>query len=179
MATISTLQPVTPAFAQEFTEKYIAAWNSHQPDRLLALMTEDALYEDSGWPQPMRGKTAIQQFLNATWQAVPDLRIEITDGPMVDARKPMAATFWRATATQTGYWNPPGLDATGRSLSFEGAGLIEFRDNMLSRARVVYDVAEVMRQLGLLPAQGSRGERGMMRMANMATKVRNRRKSRH
>lgn len=175
MATISTLQPVTPAFAQDFSEKYAAAWNSHQPERLLSMMTEDALYEDSGWPQPMRGRAAIRQFLNSTWQAVPDLRIEITEGPMVDPRKPMATTYWRATATQTGLWNPPGLDATGRSLSFDGASLIEFRDNKVSRACVVYDVADVMRQLGIMPAPGSRGERAMMRFANLATKVRNRR----
>lgn len=175
MATISTLQPVTPAFAQEFTEKYVAAWNSHQAERLLSMMTEDALYEDSGWPQPMRGRSAIREFLNSTWKAVPDLRIEITEGPMVDPRKPMSAAYWRATATQTGAWIPPGLDATGRSLSFDGASLIEFRDNNLCRACVVYDVADVMRQLGILSAQGSRGERAMMRVANLMTAVRRRR----
>jgi steroid delta-isomerase-like uncharacterized protein len=177
MATISTLQPVTPAFAQEFSDKFVEAWNSHQPERVLSMMTEEALYEDSGWPQPMRGRPAIRQFLTATWQAVPDLRIEITEGPMVDPRRPMAVTYWRATGTHTGLWNPPGLDATERSLSFAGASLIEFRDNKVSRAHVVYDVADVMRQLGLLPAQGSRPERAMMRMANVATRVRNRRRA--
>ena len=178
MATISSLQPVTPAFAQEFSEKYVAAWNSHQPERLLSMMTEDALYEDSGWPQPMRGRNAIRQFLNSTWQAVPDLRIDITEGPMVDPRKPMATTFWRATATHTGRWNPPGLDATGRSLSFDGASLVEFRDNKVCRSLVVYDVADAMRQLGILPDPGSRGERATMRMANLMTKIRGRRRKR-
>lgn len=175
MATISSLQPVTPVFAQEFAGRYVAAWNSHQPERLLSHMTEDVLYEDPGWPTPMRGRAAVRQFLLATWRAVPDLQIELTEGPLVDPRKPLAATHWRASATHTGMWSPPGLEPTGRSVSLDGADLLEFRDDKICRARVVYDVADLMRQLGVLPPHGSRGERMTMTLANLATKLRRRR----
>lgn len=176
MATLSTVQPITPAAAQEFARDYVAAWNSHQPERVLSHMTEDVLYEDSSWPTPMRGRAAVQQFLIGTWRAVPDLRIELTEGPLIDPRKPTLGTHWRASATHTGTWNPPGLEATGLRLSFDGADVVEFRGDKLSRVRVVYDVADIMRQLGVLSAPGSRGERMMIRFANLATEVRKRRR---
>ena len=178
MATISTLQPLTPAFAQEFATDYVAAWNAHQLERVLAYMTEDILYEDAGSPAPMRGRPAVREYLTATWRAVPDLRIELTDGPFIDPRKPMLASHWRATATHTGLWSPPGLEATGCRLSFGGADILEFREDKICRARVVYDVADIMQQLGVLSKPGSRGERMMIKFANLATEVRRRRRRR-
>jgi len=38
------------AFVQQFSERYLAAWNSHQPEQVLSLMTEDVVHEDAGWP---------------------------------------------------------------------------------------------------------------------------------
>jgi hypothetical protein len=32
-------------------DRWIAAWNSYQPERVLELMTDDIVYDDSGWPQ--------------------------------------------------------------------------------------------------------------------------------
>lgn len=175
MATLSTLQPVTAAFAQDFEKRYTAAWNAHQPERLLSMMTEDVLFEDPSWAVPMRGHAAVREFLVGTWRAVPDLRIELTDGPLVDPRKPLAASSWRASGTHTGPWDPPGLDATGRPISFDGVDLLEFRDEKICRARAHYDVAAIMRQLGVLPPQRSRGERTTMLLANVATRIRKRR----
>ena len=37
-------------------ERSLAAWNWHQPERLLELMTEDIVYGDSGSSQTMRGR---------------------------------------------------------------------------------------------------------------------------
>jgi hypothetical protein len=41
-------------FLAEFAQRWEGAWNSHQPDRLLELMTEDIVYDDSAWPSTMR-----------------------------------------------------------------------------------------------------------------------------
>lgn len=38
------------AWAEEFAGRWEAAWNSHQPERLLELMTHDIVYDDSAWP---------------------------------------------------------------------------------------------------------------------------------
>jgi ketosteroid isomerase-like protein len=44
-------------------EEFIAAWNAHDPDRALALLSEDAVWQDVASPEPMRGKAAIRPYL--------------------------------------------------------------------------------------------------------------------
>jgi hypothetical protein len=49
------------------------------------------------------------------------------------------------------------------------------RDGLVSRIRLVVDMADVMRQLDMLPAPGSRGERAIAMMQRLQTKVSRRR----
>ena len=74
--TTATARGLDPAFAQDFAQKLIAAWNSHQPDQLLALMTDDVVYDDSSWPKQMHGHADVREFLESIWRAAPrpDLR---------------------------------------------------------------------------------------------------------
>jgi steroid delta-isomerase-like uncharacterized protein len=165
---------VDPAFALEFNQRLIAAWNSHQPDQLLELMTDDVVYDDASWPTQMHGHAAVRGFLESTWRAVPDLSFELTGGPLVDPAALKTASCWRASATHTGMWDPPGLSPTGRHVSFAGTSVEEFRDGKICRMRVVYDVADILRQLGVLPKPGSTGERVIIALANFQTQLRRR-----
>jgi len=160
------------AFAQQFSERYIVAWNSHQPEQVLSLMTDDVGYEDAAWPDEIQGHDAVRAFLDATWSAIPDMNVTLERSVLLDPLAPNAASYWHATATHTGRWDPPGLAATGRRISFHGATFLEFRDGKVSRVRVVYDVAEILRQLGVLPKGRSRGERLTMLAANLRSRLR-------
>ena len=160
------------AFAQQFSEKYIAAWNSHQPGQVLSLMTDDVVYEDAAWPSEIHGHDAVRAFLEATWCAIPDMNVTLEKSVFLDPQAPNTAAYWHATATHTGRWDPPGLAATGRRISFHGATFLEFRDGKVSRVRVVYDVAEILHELGVLPKGRSRGERLTMLAANLRTRLR-------
>ena len=68
---------------EDFIQRWEAAWNSHEPERLLELMTEDIVYDDSAWPRTMRGHGDVREFLEFTWRAFPDLRFEMSDGPYI------------------------------------------------------------------------------------------------
>jgi hypothetical protein len=63
----------------------------------------------------------------------------------------------------TGPLVPPGYAPTGRRAAFEGVGLHEYRDHLLVGLRVDFDVMDVARQLGLLPARASIAERALAR----------------
>jgi steroid delta-isomerase-like uncharacterized protein len=165
---------VDPAFALEFSQRLITAWNGHQADQLLELVTDDVVYDDASWPSRMHGHAAVRGFLESTWRAVPDLTLELIEGPFVDPAAPKVADCWRACGTQTGVWDPPGLSPTARRISFEGATVEEFRDGKICRIRVVYDTADVLRQLGVLPKPGSLGERAIIALANLQTQLRRR-----
>jgi steroid delta-isomerase-like uncharacterized protein len=118
-AAVASSPGVDVEFARELANKMMQGWNSHDPDALLALYTEDIVYDDSSWPKQMHGHAEIRQFLESTWRAVPDLKFEFED-VLVSADGSQIAHYWRATATQTGAWDPPGLAPTGRPVNFEG-----------------------------------------------------------
>ena len=158
-----------PGRLQKFADTLLAAWNSHEPDQLLALMTDDVVYDDASWPKQMHGRADVREFLESTWRAIPDLTFEHVHGPLLDPTASRVGSLWHATGTDTGVWDPPGLAPSGRQISFDGADFEELRDGRICSMQVIYDVAGIMRQLGVLPQSGSRGEHLITTMANLRT----------
>ena len=167
----TTAGRVEPSLAQQLDDKFVAAWNSHEVEQLLSLMTDDVVYDDASWPTQMHGHGDVRAFLESTWRAVPDLAFTHEGIVLLDPSGTKTARYWHGTATQTGFWDPPGLKPGGRRFSFHGATFLESRDDKLCRIRVVYDVASVMRQLGVLPRRRSAGERLIMTTANLRTRL--------
>ena len=155
--------PVAPSieWTRELVTSWLDAWNSHQPDRILDLLTEDVEARDDSWPKPMHGHREVREFVEALWRAVPDMTFELLAGPYVIPDEPRASFHWRGSGTFTGRMDPPGFAPTGRRWEIDGADLHEYRDGRISRLRVVFDLMSVSRQLGVMPAAGSRAERAM------------------
>lgn len=142
-------------------ERWLAAWNSHQLDRVLELLTDDVELRDDSWPTPMRGHAEVREFVEALWRAMPDMRFELITGPYVIPGEARASFQWRGSGTFTGPMHPPGFAPTGRRWELDGADFHEYRDGRIARARVVVDVMSISRQVGVLPAAGGRAERAM------------------
>jgi steroid delta-isomerase-like uncharacterized protein len=159
---------VDRAFIAEFAERWLSAWNSHQPDRLLELMTEDIEYDDSAWPRQMRGYGDVREFLESTWRALPDLEFELVDGPFLMSGQPKAAFHWTGAGTFTGPLNPPGLAPTGTRIAFDGFDLHEYRDGRVCRLRITFDMMDVSRQIGMAPKPGSRLEKAGAALQRLA-----------
>jgi steroid delta-isomerase-like uncharacterized protein len=163
---------VDEAFVQDFAERFLDAWNSHQVERVLELMNEDITYYDSAWPRVMHGHADVREFVSFTWRAFPDLRFEGVGEPLLCPGEPRAALWWKGYATNSGPIDPPGLAATGRRIEFEGGEFDTYRDGKLSDLKIVFDMADLMRQLGVLPPAGSGGERAMVVLQRAGTRVR-------
>jgi steroid delta-isomerase-like uncharacterized protein len=161
-----------PAWLEEFIGRWAEGWNSHDPERLLALMTEDITYEDSAWPTVMHGHQDVRRFLDSIWTAMPDLRFEAVDGPFIKPGAPAAAFYWRGTGRFTGRLDPPGFAPTGKPLEFFGADFHEYRDGRVAHLRIVFDNMDVARKLGLLPQAGSRADRAGATAQRLAMRVR-------
>jgi steroid delta-isomerase-like uncharacterized protein len=158
---------VDAAWVADFSQQWLDAWNSHEPERLLALMTEDIVYEDTAWPRTMHGHGDVREFVHHAWAGIPDMRFEMRAGPFVHAHEPKAAFWWNGFGTHTGPIDPPGLAPSGKSLTFDGADFHEYRDGKVARLRIVFDMGAVMRQLGVLPEAGSREEKLMAKAAGV------------
>ena len=161
-------------FVAGFAERWEAAWNSHQADRVLELMTEDVVYDDDAWPRTMRGHADVREFLESVWRAMPNLEFEMVEGPFVREGEPVATFRWKGTGTFTGPLDPPGFAPTGARLEIDGFDLQEYRDGRVCRLRIVTDMMEASRQLGLMPPHGSRVEKAGAAAQRLGVRVKSR-----
>ena len=156
-----TVEPPSIEWIRAFVPRWLDAWNSHQADRVLELLTDDVEARDDSWPKAMHGHGDVREFLEALWRAVPDMTFELLEGPYVIPGEPRASFHWRGSGTFTGRMDPPGFAPTGRRWEVDGVDFQEYRDGRISKLRVAFDLMTVSRQLGVMPATGSRAERAM------------------
>lgn len=124
----------------------IDAWNAHDPVRVAACYAADYVGEDVGAPGVQRGPEEIRKITQVYLRAFPDLRVDLDD-LIADGDK--AVIVWTLRGTQRGTFMriPP----THRPVAVRGTTLVEMRDGRIARATRIWDVAGLLRALGLLP----------------------------
>ena len=160
----------TPAL-DAFCARYLAAWNDHDATAMAALVTDDVVWEDPVLPEPARGVLAVQEFMRASWTGFPDLRFDASEYPHRSVEGDQVAWRWRMRGTMTGPLDPPGFAPTGRAMEVDGVDLWILRDGRISRYRAFYDMNDVARQLGIVPAPGSAAERGMVALQRLQARL--------
>ena len=132
-----------PAASQQvLAEKWIAAWNSHDVEKVLPLFTDDVMYEDVPFAQVNHGSADLRKFVVSEFDAVPDLKVELVESSVQGAH---GSFEWIFSGTDKGMFN------TGKKFSIRGVSIVTVRDGKIARNQDFYDVATLMRQLGLLP----------------------------
>jgi len=76
---------------------------------------------------------------------------------------------WRLTGVHTG--TLLGIAATGRPVSIDGMDHFVVRDGKIVSNFVVFDQMDYARQLGMIPADGSSGDRALKSAFNARTKL--------
>lgn len=93
------------------------------------------------------------------FRALPDVRIELIDGPYLALDGTGVSARLRISGTMTGPLVPPGFAPTDSPLVFETAEFSRFENGLLARHTVVIDMLGLARQIGAVPAAGGLGER--------------------
>lgn len=128
------------------TAQLTEAWNAHDPQRVAAFCAADYEGENVGEAAPHRGPSGMAASVATYLAAFPDLRFTIDEVVIQDD---CVAQVWHAHATHHGpLLNIPG---TGRRITVRGASLLTFREGKLYRAVYIWDVAGLLREIGLLP----------------------------
>ncbi len=125
--------------------RLVEAWNSHDPDRVARLYASSYEGVDVGEASPQRGPEGIRQSAVRYLRAFPDLQLseeeQIVEGNRV-------ALAWKARGTHRGaLLNIP---ATGRLVEIRGVSLLALDGGKIARGLYVWDVAGLLRDLGLL-----------------------------
>ncbi|HEV2697009.1 MAG TPA: nuclear transport factor 2 family protein, partial [Terriglobales bacterium] len=57
--------------------RWIAAWNSHDVEKLISLFTPDVTYEDVAFAQTSHGQAELRKFIASEFDSSPDLHVEL------------------------------------------------------------------------------------------------------
>ena len=132
------------------------------------------------------GRHEFRAFIEIFFHAFPDVHLEGTGALYLALEGTGLALPWRMTGTFTGelaFWGkrygskPPTLAPTGRAIDIEGIDLYEFRDGLISRHTLLYDVYDFSQQIGLLPSR-DRKVPALMLLAQRLIASRSRRRTR-
>ena len=124
-------------------QRWADAWNSHDPDAVAALFTRDALFEDVPFGVIAHGTEEIRAVAGFFFTVVPDLHISVVNSSVNGGR---AMIEWVFSGTDQGVYG------TGKTFAVRGATVLELRGNRTSRESDYFDLATLLRQLGLLPS---------------------------
>jgi steroid delta-isomerase-like uncharacterized protein len=140
---------------QETSRKVADAFNKHDLDALAKLYAEDAVAYDPMYPEPLRGRAAIRKDAATFFRGFPDIRFEVISTIEKDDR--YGADEVRLTGTHTGPLETPTgqeLPPTNKRIELRGGGFTRLNERgEIVEERRYYDVAGVLRQLGVMPEQ--------------------------
>jgi len=124
----------------------LAALNAHDVERAAALYAPDYEEVDVAQAAVPVGSDGIQRTLAYYLHAFPDLQLTLEDLIMEGNR---AVLVWTLHGTHRGTFMhiPP----TGRSIAVRGTSLLTIADGKIRRGLRIWDVAGLLRAIGLLP----------------------------
>jgi steroid delta-isomerase-like uncharacterized protein len=168
---LSTSEPGVDSQTRAFVERYVAAWNGCDTGAMAQLITEDIVWADPALAEPARGIGEVQEFMRTSFRAFPDLHFGEPQPPALAVSGDVVLWRWYMEGTQRGPIDPPGFAATGRRMRVDGVDQWTMRDGRIALYRAFYDMNDVARQLGIVPAPGSAAERGMVALQRLQARL--------
>jgi hypothetical protein len=155
IAPVAEMGTLDRPFAVAWYQSWIDAWNSHDPDRVKEIVTDDFILDSpttrhTGWL--VRGPQAASDYVRYVLGAYPDLIWQVTAPPMFRDDIRRAAFSWRGTGHFTGTLNPPGIRGTGRAFDFSGIEIFDFRGDRACYLNACYDLVGLTKQIGIYNA---------------------------
>jgi steroid delta-isomerase-like uncharacterized protein len=131
-----------------FFDSYLAAWNAHDSAAVASYMADAAIYEDVALGRVLHGPSEIASFVEEATASSSDFRFEVVSLFIVGGDY---ANEWVMRGTNDR--ERRGIPATGRSFRVRGASIGKLdASGRIVENRDYYNLAEMLTQLGILPA---------------------------
>ncbi|MGA7733679.1 MAG: ester cyclase [Chloroflexia bacterium] len=131
---------------EQLIQALVAAMNRHDIESLLALTAQDYEGVDVNQQLPQHGQGEARMAFEHYLAAFPDMCFVEHDAVIQENR---AVLVWKGRGTHLGtiMHIPP----TGRRVEVLGTSTFHFEDGKIKKAVHVWDVASMLREIGLLP----------------------------
>ncbi|MEZ5078987.1 MAG: ester cyclase [Solirubrobacterales bacterium] len=162
MATES--QPTDPAAV---ASAYFEAVAARDLDRMESFYEPGGIGEIHGLVA-LRVPDTYRSWFGNLFSAFPDFSMEVLD---VVAAGDKAVVRWKATGTFSGTACFEGMLPNGKRVEVQGCDVLTVRDGRIQRNDAYMNGAEMARQLGALPPQGSGAEKLATGLMNLKTRL--------
>jgi steroid delta-isomerase-like uncharacterized protein len=138
---------MTPAL-EAIIGRYADAWNRHDVNAILALHTEDAVFENHTSGGLAAGKAELRKLFESVFTTFPDLRFATRRAYFGED---VAVVEWTATATHTKpiTWGERAFPPSGKTLSWDGVDVLAMHGGLVARKDVYADSISFLRQSGV------------------------------
>jgi predicted ester cyclase len=155
------------ATAEETVRSYFDAVIARDPAAMAEHWSEEGI-EEILPVGIFRGPEEVKAYFTELFTAVPDFDMSVE---RTLAHDDNVLVQWRASGTFEG--GPlMGVDPTGKRIELRGLDWLEVEGEKIVRNTAFADGAALARGMGLLPPQGSAGEKAMFSAFNAFTKAR-------
>ena len=129
-----------------FVQDWLTAWNNHDTAKLLTLYNESFDNDVVSENHSFYDAGSFSRIGERIFSSFPDLRFDVVE---TVEQEDKAAILWLAHGTHKGRYN--NIPATGKKLRVSGTTFFELQNGKVSKAVFLWDGAELLRQMGLLP----------------------------
>ena len=146
--------------AEDVVKKLATAMNDHDAEALSALYAEDAVAYDPFYPEPLRGRKAIEEDAANFFRGFSDIRMDVVKVTAKDESNVSAEL--RLKGTHDGPMATPSGDMPATNKRVDQAGAVSMKlseQGQIAEERRQYDPADMMKQLGITLPQSSQRER--------------------
>ncbi|TRX62734.1 ester cyclase [Fulvivirga sp. M361] len=124
-------------------EKYVEAWDTHDPKKLADLLASTSSYEDA--TQKGNALEIISSSIETTVKAFPDVSFEVISLIESSSDKELFVLEWLMQGTNRGTFY--GAEPTNKTVSITGLDLIRTKDERITKIKSFYDSNQFMTQM--------------------------------
>ncbi|GCE05784.1 nuclear transport factor 2 family protein [Dictyobacter aurantiacus] len=131
----------TPSLARQ----WIAAFNAHDVEAIVALYHQDAELNDAGMKYPRRGKQAIRTWFEQRFSSMPT--ITYTPNEYLYTSETRAVVAWTTHGQSPAPRGSRWLRWLSRPFQVDGVSVFILSDGLIARQRGYYDHLTVVQQI--------------------------------
>jgi glyoxylase-like metal-dependent hydrolase (beta-lactamase superfamily II)/predicted ester cyclase len=153
--------------ASDVARRYFDALSRHDLDAAAACWAPGGIERMVGGPE-LTAPEGVRAYFEELFAAFPDLAFEVLETTTARSR---CAVQWRATGTFAGPGRFQGFEPNGARVKLDGCDVVTVDADLIASNDAYLDSGDIARQLGFLPAAGSRAEARLTKVANARTKL--------